>query len=105
MRKDPPRFIIGAGFAELCAYGDWVNYVEWDKINQENQELRKQLGMRSNPKYGETKTIIYDCWKQGMTVSQIQEKYNYTRNNIYNAGNRMGIKFKSLKASLPPISK
>jgi hypothetical protein len=101
MRKDPQRFIIGSGFAEPCPYGDWVRYGEWQKINEENQKLRKQLGMRSNPKYGATKTIVYDCWKQGMTVRQIQEKYNWTQNNIYNAGNRMGIKFKSLKTEIP----
>ena len=105
MRKDPPRFIIGNGFAEPCQYGDYVRYSDWDLINKENQELRKKLGMRLNPKYGEVKRIVYDCWKQNMTVKDIQEKYNITTKHIYNTGNSLGIKFKSLKASYPPVSK
>jgi hypothetical protein len=97
MRKEPQRFIVGDGFAEPCAYGDFVRYGDWDTVNQENIELRKKLGMRLNPKYGETKKLVYDCWKKGMSSREIQMNYNISRNSIHTAAKHLNLKFKTNK--------
>jgi hypothetical protein len=65
-----------------------------DQLQKENQALKYEYCI-TKERYGKTKGIVYECWKQGMTCPEIVKKYKIGRGSVRSACKSLGIKLKT----------
>ncbi|NDB82264.1 MAG: hypothetical protein EB127_05925 [Alphaproteobacteria bacterium] len=64
------------------------------QLEKENQELKYEYCI-TKERYGKTKAIVYDCWKQGMTCPEIVKTHKIGRGSVRSACKSLGIKLKT----------
>lgn len=65
-----------------------------NELEKENQALKYEYCI-TKERYGKTKGIVYDCWKQGMTCPEIVKIHKIGRGSVRSACKSLGIKLKT----------
>jgi len=63
-------------------------------LERENQALKYEYCI-TKERYGKTKGIVYECWKQGMTCPEIVKMHKIGRGSVRSACTSLGIKLKT----------
>lgn len=66
-----------------------------EQLENENQALKYEYCI-TKERYGKTKSIVYDCWKKGMTCPEIVKKHKIGRGSVRSACKSLGIKLKTV---------
>ena len=69
------------------------------QLEDENQKLRYEYCI-TKERFGKAKSIVYNCWKQGLTCPEIVQKHKIGRGTVRSACKSLGIRLKTVYQKL-----